>query len=150
VLDVIPVVDAALLAAVIAVITPLLIAIVNQPRLTSGWRLFIALSVSTVVGVLTAAANGDLGANQSTVTSIFVVIAATQASYKYLWADTVVPYIEWLTSPWDRHLFIVDDALDAIFGPTSFLGTLLDETIARIERDAVKDDTPDPANPPAV
>lgn len=71
------------------VLTPLLVEVVKQPALPSRWVRPLALLVSVVVGFLTVLASGTLDPT-NLLTTIAVVLAASEAAYRKLWpADAI-------------------------------------------------------------
>lgn len=100
--------DTASWALILGVLTPLLTAVVQQPRWSPRLRAIASAVVSVVVGVLTVLANGvDLSAwngdkAQITLGVVALVLVASNTAYKTLWKPTgVAPAIERATSKRD-------------------------------------------------
>lgn len=74
----------AALSALVAILVPLIVAVVANCKWPSQWKSVAALVVSLLVGVATAWANGSLDPQQIA-TSVLVVIGAAQASYVIAW-----------------------------------------------------------------
>lgn len=98
--------DTASWALILGVLTPLLVALVQQPQWTARTRALVSLLASIVVGVLTVLANGvDLtvwtgNKAQTLLGVIALVMVASNTAYKTLWKPTgVAPAIEHATSP---------------------------------------------------
>lgn len=94
--------DVASWGALIGVVLPLLIAVLNQPRWTPQQRQLLAVGVSTVAGVGTVIASGNFDL-QNWLVTIAAVIGAAQAAYAVLWKPTnIAPTIETKTSGGDE------------------------------------------------
>lgn len=76
-----PLADTASWALILGVITPILTAVVNQPRWSGTTRNIVAVLISGVVGVLTCLANGTIGDGQTLLASLAAVAVAAAASY---------------------------------------------------------------------
>ncbi|HET9653820.1 MAG TPA: hypothetical protein VFP72_00565 [Kineosporiaceae bacterium] len=89
-----------LFGLVLAVLTPLVTAVAQQPRWTSRTRSIVGALVSLVVGFLTVATAGKLGDTSTLLTTLALVVAAAEASYQKLWRGTgLTQMIENATSP---------------------------------------------------
>lgn len=75
-------------------VTPLLTAVVQQPRFkwSSRTRALVGAGISIVVGLLTCLANGDLHVSegQTILSTIAVVLVTSISTYKGLWKPTGV------------------------------------------------------------
>lgn len=87
---------------ILGVVTPLLTAIVQQPKWKwgRGLRAVVGAVISVLVGIGTCLANGDIHSGQTVLATIAVVLVAAQATYSQLWKPTgVAGAIESATSP---------------------------------------------------
>lgn len=90
----------AALALVIGFVTPLVISVVQQPRLVKWQRTAVAVAASVVLGGLTAYAAGMFDDAKSVVTVIVVLYTASETFYQKLWKQTgLAGAIEAKTSP---------------------------------------------------
>jgi hypothetical protein len=86
--------DTASWGALIGALLPFLIAIVQQPRWSSGFRQIIAVVVSVIAGVGTVLVSGNFDV-QNWLVTLVAVIGAAQAAYALVWRPTnVAPTIE--------------------------------------------------------
>lgn len=92
--------DSASWALILGVLTPLVVALVQQPGWSRPLRAIVSVVASVVVGVITVAANGDLTEPRPVLAVIALVLVASNTAYTTLWKPTgVAPAIEGATSP---------------------------------------------------
>lgn len=87
-------------SGITAFITPLLIALVQQPRWSSTVRALIAIGGSTALALITTALEGKLTGERA-VSSALLVITGAIFSYQTIWKN-VAPALEVATSPKTR------------------------------------------------
>lgn len=95
-------------AVIIGFVTPLLVAVVNQPQWTRNQKRVLAVGVSVIVGVLNLVAQGAFTEQSLTwsgaLASLVLVIGAAQASYALLWKPSgVAETVEAATEYVGRH-----------------------------------------------
>ena len=87
-----------LVSALVGVLLPPLVAVVNQPRWPSWARALVAVVSSVAAGGMTAWVAGDL-AGMSGLRAVLVVVAATLAAYRAWWQPSgIAPWLEHLTA----------------------------------------------------
>jgi hypothetical protein len=87
---------------ILGIVTPLVTSLAQRPNLSSQRRTVIGVIVSVAVGVLTCLANGDFHWNegQTVLSTIAVVLVASQASYLGMWKPSrIATNLENATSP---------------------------------------------------
>jgi hypothetical protein len=97
--------DTASWALILGVLTPLVVAVVQQPRWGTRYRAVVAAVAAVIVGVVTVLANGTWQDASGTLGIIALVLVASNTAYKTLWKPTgVAPLIEAKTSPGGAHV----------------------------------------------
>lgn len=92
--------DTASWALILGVLTPLVVAVVQQPTWPQPVRAVISLLAAVIVGVVTVLANGGLSDTSGWLGIIALVLVASQTAYRNLWKPLgVAPAIEGATSP---------------------------------------------------
>lgn len=87
-------------ALILGVLTPLIVAVVQQPKWTPKVRALVGLAAAVVIGFVSVLASGDLDDTQSLLGVIALVFVASSSAYKALWKPTgVARAIETTTSP---------------------------------------------------
>lgn len=89
----------ALWSLLVGALTPLVVAVVQQPKWTSRARAIVAVISSIVLGTGTAFFNGTL-TGTTIAASVGTVLVTALTTYRNLWVPTgLVPAIEAATSP---------------------------------------------------
>lgn len=90
----------AVFSTIAGILTPFLVAIINQPRWSSFVRALIVIGSSVGIGALAAAGEGQLNGLRWSVAALNVLAAAV-AAYGTLWRNAA-PAVEAATSPPDQ------------------------------------------------
>lgn len=90
--------DTTALSLLVGFITPLLTALLQQPRWTGRTRVMVGWGVAVVLGLLTSAQTGALGNAKSTAQAVMLVLVTAQATYTGWKKTGVAPAIEAATS----------------------------------------------------
>jgi hypothetical protein len=91
--------DTASWAALLGIVTPLGVALVNQTKWSPQVKTLVAVVVAVAVGVLDALAHGQLQHPGTVVGAVVLVLGASQAAYHLLWQPgDVAPALERATS----------------------------------------------------
>lgn len=90
--------DTATWGTLIGLLSPLLVAFVQQPWWSNQYRQIVAVGVSALLGILTVVASGTFDV-QNWLLTLVAVIGAAQTSYALVWKPTkVAKVIELKTS----------------------------------------------------
>lgn len=86
------------LAGIVGVLTPLLTAVVQQPRWSTSTRRLVAALVALVLGAVAALLHGDITSSSDVLGAMAAVLVSSQATYGTLWG-AATQRIEQVTSP---------------------------------------------------
>lgn len=90
----------ALWGLIVGVLTPPVVAIVQQPSWSTRTRSYVGVAVAVVFAVLTCLVDGSIGQGQTVLATIAAVLVASQTTYRELWRKIgVTGAIEHATSP---------------------------------------------------
>lgn len=88
----------ALVGLLLGSVSPLVTAVIQQPRWSSTTRFWVALGMAAVIGTATAFARGDLTSGLTWPATIAAVFIAAESTYRGWRAGGVVAPIENVTS----------------------------------------------------
>ena len=97
-LDTLLSIDAALSAAIIGVVTPLAVAVIQQSQWSKGARIAAAGLAAVIVGTLTAISSDQITETTEWFQVIAIIYTASEIAYRTLWNKAVAPAIEAGTS----------------------------------------------------
>lgn len=90
----------ALWGLIVGVITPPLVAIIQQPGWSTQVRSVVGVAIAVLFAVVTCWVDGSLGHGQTLLATIGAVLVASQTTYRELWSKVgVTQAIERATSP---------------------------------------------------
>ena len=93
--------DLVMWSLILGFVSPLIIAVIQQPKFHEGARAIITFLYCVVVGVGTAFFEGRL-TGQRAITSVLIVLVSAITTYRGLWRPTgAAPAVEAATSPGD-------------------------------------------------
>lgn len=96
--------DAQMWSLIVGFLSPLVIAVIQQPTWRGPIRVAVTAGFSLVAGMVTAALNGDL-TGRSTVSCFLIVAVTSIAAYQNLWRPArAAPWIEAKTSRKRAHV----------------------------------------------
>lgn len=92
--------DPASVGIIVGIVTPLLVALIQRPTMSKQLRTVIAIAAAVIIGLISAAASGQLSQPSSALTLIVVLYATCEAAYQKIWKATgLAKSIEVKTSP---------------------------------------------------
>jgi hypothetical protein len=90
----------ALWGLIVGVITPPIVAVIQQPTWSTQTRSIVGAGIAVVFAVVTCWVDGSLGHGQTLLATIGAVLVASQTTYRELWSKVgVTQAIEGATSP---------------------------------------------------